>query len=417
MIPKPLNEIEWSDLEALRDSGREEDDTIEFKASFSGGGDFLSFNDKQQAVAVDAVAKEAIAFLNGRGGDVVIGAIELKNDHPRIESFSPIAEVTTVADRLAQALAATIEPAQSILTVRAIASPSGDGSGVIIVRAQSSLRAPHRARRAKECYIRRGRESVPMPMDEIQDLTLRRSTTRNERLRLLDDQFLDLASSSAGRHQLEAHRIHFRSSFVPFARTQIRLSDEVLGALGGGDPNLKFGEKVEQNNVAFRGLPSQGFRPILRGMTRENLIERAWGDEDFFYSSKTIREDGILTTNFACRCALTETNDSRLGLHNAWVAGYFANTLTSMAQVLRLCPVLSQGILRVVIHAAGSLTIGEGESHWIEHKVWPPETVAIPDFEIDGVQSLLEAFRQLQIDVASIAGFRNPRILDFAEEP
>ena len=30
MIPKPLNEIEWSDIEALRDSGREEDDTIEF---------------------------------------------------------------------------------------------------------------------------------------------------------------------------------------------------------------------------------------------------------------------------------------------------------------------------------------------------------------------------------------------------
>lgn len=417
MIPKPLTDIEWSDLEALRDFGREEDDTIEFKGSFSGGSDFLSFNDKQQSIAVDAIAKEAIAFLNGRGGDVVIGATEFKNDHPRIESITPVSDVSAVADRLAQALAATIEPTQSILTVRAIASPNDESTGVIIVRVQSSLRAPHRSKRAKECYVRRGRESVPMPMDEIQDLTLRRSTARNERLRLLDDQFSDIASPRVGRHQLEAHRIHIRCSFVPFARTQIQLSDEVLGAFGGQDPKLRFGDKVAQNDVAFRGLSSQAYQPILRGMTRENLTERAWGKDDFFYSSKTIREDGLLTTNFACRTSLSETNDSRQGFYNAWIAGYLANTLTSMAQVLRLCPVLAQGILRVAIHAAGSLTIVEGESHWVEHKIWPPETVVIPDFEIDGAERVLETFEQLQTDVASIAGFRNPKVFTFEHEP
>ena len=48
MIPKPLNEIEWSDLETLRDSGREEDDTLEFKGSFSGGEDFLNFTEKNK---------------------------------------------------------------------------------------------------------------------------------------------------------------------------------------------------------------------------------------------------------------------------------------------------------------------------------------------------------------------------------
>ena len=98
MIPKPLNEIEWSDIEALRDIGREEDDMIEFKGSFSGGADFTAFNEKQQATAVDGIAKEAIAFLNGRGGDVIIGASEFKNDHLKIESLTPIANATAVAD-------------------------------------------------------------------------------------------------------------------------------------------------------------------------------------------------------------------------------------------------------------------------------------------------------------------------------
>ena len=416
MIPRPLNEIDWSDLEAVRDSGREEDDTIEFKGSFSGGLDFLNLNDKQQAVAVDAIAKEAIAFLNSRGGDIIIGASEFKNDHPRIERFLSIENVSAVADRLAQSLAAIIEPVQTVIGVRAIKETETDTSGVIVVRSPGSIRAPHRSKRTRDCFVRRGRESVPMPMDEIQDLTLRRSTTRNERLELLNEQFLDISSARSGRQQLEAHRVHFRSSFVPFVRTQIRLSDEVLGAFGGRDPSLNFGDKVEQNSVAFRGLSSRGYRPILRGMTRENLQERAWGNEDFFFSSKTIREDGLLTTNFACRCALNESNDSNPGFHNGWVAGYFANTLISMAQVLRLHPVLSQGILRVVIHAAGPMTIGEGEGMWAEHKIWQPDTVEIPDFEIDGPESILETFQQLQADVAAIAGFRNPKIFDFADE-
>ena len=37
MIPKPLNEIVWSDIEALRDSGREEDDTMSTRAAFQAG--------------------------------------------------------------------------------------------------------------------------------------------------------------------------------------------------------------------------------------------------------------------------------------------------------------------------------------------------------------------------------------------
>lgn len=158
MIPKALTEIEWADLEALKESGREESDTIEFKGSFSGGGsDFLALTESQREKAVKGIAREVIAFLNGRGGDIIVGAEEADNAHPSIKEFRLLANVSATADRLAQALSATIEPYQAVLGVRAIRPETGD-NGVILLRAPASLRAPHRYTRDRECYIRRGRE-------------------------------------------------------------------------------------------------------------------------------------------------------------------------------------------------------------------------------------------------------------------
>ena len=60
MIPKTLNEIEWADIEALRNSGREEDDTIEYKTSFSGGSDYLAFSDPKRAKAIEGVDRKSV---------------------------------------------------------------------------------------------------------------------------------------------------------------------------------------------------------------------------------------------------------------------------------------------------------------------------------------------------------------------
>jgi Putative DNA-binding domain len=414
MIPKPLNEIEWSDIEALRDSGREEDDTIEYKGSFSGGYDFLAFTDSQRVKAVEGVVREALAFLNGRGGDVLIGVREAKNDHPKIEEITPVANVVATVDRLAQSLVAVIEPTQSILGVKAVLKPGGDGDGVILVRAPSSLRAPHRYTGNKECYIRRGRESVPMPMDEVQDLTLRRADTQSERLSLLAEQFLDHATDRVGRHTLSAHRVHFRMCFVPLSRQQIVLSTDVLNAFRGGDPELILGDSQESNDVAFRYLSSWDYSPILRGMCREALQDKIWGDDDFSYAAKVVRNDGIMRTDFACRSALSERTESTNGFHVAWVAGYFANSLRSMAAVHQLLPSLGHGVLRVAVHSAGSITVATGIRHWAQHYAWPAGTVTIPDFDIADARGLDRCFEQLQIDVNSIAGVRQPAIYTLA---
>lgn len=411
MIPKPLNEIEWSDIEALRDGGREEDDTIEYKASFSGGANFLTFTESERLRAVTGIAAEVVAFLNGRGGDVVIGVREIKNDHPKIDDITPITDVAATADRLAQTLGAVIEPMQSILGVRAILKPGGAGEGVIVIRAPLSLRAPHRYRSNKECYTRRGRESVPMPMDEIQDLTLRRAETLNERVAILTDRFNDLSNSVVGRTALAAHRVHFRTCFVPLARQNLALDNAILAAFSGSDPDLVLGDKRERLDVAFSHL-THTYQPILRGMMKESLETGVRGHDDFIYCSKAIKSDGVMWTGFACRVEIPSRTDSILGFYHQWVVGYFANTIQSMTSVQTHAPWLGAGILRIAIHSAGQMVIQSGASHWSKVTPWPAQFITIPDFEIVDDKALWGFFHQLQRDVADIAGLKNVSIYD-----
>ena len=402
MIPKPLNEIEWSDIEALRDSGREEDDTIEYKGSFSGGSDFLNFTDSQREKAVKGVAREAIAFVNGRGGDIVIGAEEDNNANARISALNPLPNITVVADRLAQALSAVIEPHQSVIGVRAIRHGSDD-AGVIVIRAPQSLRAPHRFTKDKECYIRRGKESVPMPMDEIHDLTVRRLDLRRERSEILDQQMAELSSETVGRKQLSPHRFHARLAYLPYSAQEIFIDDDVKSALRGGDPFLQFGEKSQKYDVAFRYL-GHDWKPILRGMRIENLTETAGTTQDFSYCAKSVRSDGLLTSDFACRATLGDGGQAAAGFHFAWVAGFLANSLNSFANVLKLNPGAQGGILRLGLGCAGSISMGYGEGMWNNKVSFPVGKILIPDYEVFDTVSLQNAFALFQADVASIAG-------------
>jgi hypothetical protein len=414
VIPRPLDQIEWTDLEALKDSGREESDTIEYKASFSGGSDYLSFNENQRDKAIRGVAREVIAFLNGRGGDVVIGAEEEDNENSRVRAFKPIPNVSAVADRLAQSLSAVIEPYQSIVGVRAIRN-GADDEGVIVVRAPQSLRAPHRLTKDKECYIRRGKESVPMPMDEVQDLTVRRTDLRRERLEALEQQMLELTTETVGRSKLSLHRFHIRLMYLPFSAQEISIDETVKSALRGSNPMLQLGDKTEKNDVAFGNL-GHDWRPILRGARIEQLTDQAWNDHDFMYCAKSIRSDGLLISDFACRATLDERGESAPGFHVAWVAGFLANTLQSFANVVTRRPAMQGGILRLGMSCAGSISMGYGEGMWNRRVVFPPGILSVPDCEVFDAPSIKNVFELFQLDIASIAGVSFSSHYSFADQ-
>lgn len=405
MIPKPLNEIEWADIEALRDSGREEDDTIEYKGSFSGGADFIAFNDGQRTRAVAGIAREALAFLNGRGGDIVIGVREANNDHPKIEEIISVENVNATADRLAQSLAAVIEPVQSILGVRAITEGDDWTRGVIVVRAPSSLRAPHRFTGNKECYIRRGRESVPMPMDEIQDITLGRAMRRAERNQLLEQKFATFESGKIGTRTLPTQRFHIRVVFVPNIDREIQLDAHILSAYRGNDLEVSNEAGPLYNDVAFREL-GHNWKPDVRGKFISSLPENG---EDVHYCHKSIKQSLVMSADFSSTWRTDLRQQELSGVYGVWVVGFLANSLVSIRNVLAQKPEFGSGTLRISLYAFGNQNLITGDGIWARALQLPNGVESFPDFEIEGPLSIDQVFRQAQVDLYAVAGIECPK--------
>ena len=402
MIPKPLSDIVWDDLVSLKESGREEDDSIEFKESLTGGDDLTALNENQRSKAVDAIAKEVIAFLNGGGGDILIGVRERKNDHPAIEQFTPISNALTSAERLAQALAAIIEPTQALVQIRAILQEQGD-DGVLVIRAPSSLRAPHRSRRTKEAFIRRGRASMPMEMEEIQNLTIRRSDVRREKLEQLDAQFSNFSSDQIGQVVLPQRRFRIRAVALPLVEHQVSIDRETLAAANPGDPLISRGGKNERIDVAFRLLDSN-WRPVLRGRRIESHREGGWHQDNFMFAAKEIRENGVFAADFSCFASFGTGLGVTQGLYFEWIAGFAANFLSSMSRLIGLHPVLSSSVVRVGLSSKGDLSCLSGDGAWSTSWEWPNGEVFLPDIQVPRRDELNAAFAQWQIDCASIAG-------------
>jgi rhodanese-related sulfurtransferase len=411
MIPKPLNEIEWSDIEALRDSGREEDDTIEYKASFSGGSDYLSFTDSQRTKAIEGIAREVVAFLNGRGGDVVIGVREAANDHPKIEEITPIQNIDQTVDRLGQSLAALIEPAQSVLALRAIRQTGGDTDGVVVVRCPSSLRAPHRFAPNKDCYTRRGRASVPMPMDEIQDLSVQRRRTLDQRQSLLLKQFDGMPEGRVRRTRLTHPRLHVRVAFLPLVETQIDFTDAFLHSLENSMPKLFVGDKLQTFDSPFTYISSM-WRPTLRGRFQSYLEDSQNGYRDLLIS-REVGFNGVLVFDFANRFDLPSQQSSEVfdAVPVEWIIRFIAHSISMIKKVIAEFPQLQFGLLSLGWFSTGKMNLvwGQGSGRTLVDEGF----VQIEPFEILRDSDLDDAFVQLQKDMFSLVEQKPPHLLTF----
>jgi Putative DNA-binding domain len=408
MIPKPLNEIEWSDIEALRDSGREEDDTIEYKASFSGGSDYLNFTDSQREKAIIGIAREVIAFLNARGGDLIIGAEEEKNENPKIKALMPMSAVTSIAERLFQSLSSVIEPYQSVLGVRAVRDGSDD-TGVILVRAPQSLRAPHRLTKNKECYVRRGRESVPMPMDEIQDIAVRRNLTRQERLQELAYYFDGLSEGRVRRETITGCRFHARIAFLPFARNTVDIAEVILNEVVSRPPRLSDGHgQVVIEDVFFR--LNRIWRPVLRGKAQISLY-----DDGAFIEliRREFRIGGSAIYDAAWR---HPHNNQGSEVHDIvpirWMVDFIASALWEIRAFASKFPTSLPGLLELRTFASTPIKFGMDRNGRDLVALLQGLTIMAP-FEINGVDDFDMALTQMQNDLYSLVERSPPYLLAF----
>lgn len=180
-LTKPVDELIAQDIRGLVTNQIQEGEHVEFKEGFSSSrnarqatGQIRTTNDDKTKIL-----KEIVAFANGYGGRLFIGIEEDGGNPPVAASVTPLADCTNLADRFGRACAELIDPPMLRLDVLGIPTEQ-DGSGVIVFDVPRSIRSPHMSKRDNRAYRRRGTESIPMDMRDIQDMTLRSASRFTE---------------------------------------------------------------------------------------------------------------------------------------------------------------------------------------------------------------------------------------------
>lgn len=401
MISRALTNLEWSDIQHLIETGRAEDDTIEFKRSFKGGDDYAALNEKLREQSLDALVREVLAFLNTRGGDVVIGIRESDGPTATAEEITTVSNPEDTADRVLRGLTAVIEPAQTSVAVRGVANPSDASRGVVVIRVRASVRAPHRSKRTQECFARRGSESVPMAMDEIQDLTLYRSRIRLEQLQLLERQFADFVRGRAENRDLGNHIFHIRTVVFPTTEQSIEITDQTLHALQNHNPVVYDNSgKAEQFSIVFRELYSR-WKPVLRGRKQEDFNTCENPELKFAttkYAARVIKESGICSFDYAHLADL----HGKSGIYSLWVVGYLAEICSELTELWEHAPSLLPATIRVGVRARGDVMVAYPADWRSELAQMPDEVFFLPDMVVETTADLEIFFRQAQIDFFSL---------------
>jgi hypothetical protein len=266
----PIDSINVGDIEAL--VGVEESPSLEFKRSLpttDGRPDrWMSDQSKIGGYARDQIAKEIVAFANAYGGVVIIGVDETDDKPARAKGIfeSPIPRVAECAERLARALRDIIDP--PLHNLEAVGISSSGGAGIILLRVGPSPSAPHGYGSPTAAYVRRGSDSMPVTMRDLQSMFFERRT-RLERVRVRREEFRSAGDNilfqwtggllrrpyDDGVFQLADKGMFFRCTCVPvedfaidnFPDAFLQAPDASLprpGVLPNGDliqlPNNKF---------------------------------------------------------------------------------------------------------------------------------------------------------------------------------
>ncbi|MFK8017893.1 MAG: helix-turn-helix domain-containing protein, partial [Gammaproteobacteria bacterium] len=194
----PVGDVTYAEIEDLIVRQVPESDRVEFKGHLPGDGAEQRWNESRD---IDRAAKkkllgEVVALANSYGGYVVVGIEESDMSPPTAAHVNNIADAADLAGRLERSAGDLVSP--HVIGLRFLAICPDQGSdGVVVIHVPRSRLAPHRLELNKECYVRRGEESVRMTMREIRDMSI-----LAERLdSLVDRSIFDLRTTAEARRR------------------------------------------------------------------------------------------------------------------------------------------------------------------------------------------------------------------------
>lgn len=209
LFGKALRDLSVADLILLVESGRAEDQHLEYKRELPGGKDA----DKREFLA------DVSAFANTDGGTLVYGIDESDGQPISLCGVGrPAAEEDCL--RLQDLIRSGIEPRVSGFAVHRFSLD--DGHGVVVVGIPRSWNAPHRvvATGINRFYTRQGAQKFEMSIDQLRTAfgllgseRDRLTVFRSERLRLIRENQVPLAL--AGDSRLVLHVLPLSSASAP----------------------------------------------------------------------------------------------------------------------------------------------------------------------------------------------------------
>ena len=328
-LTKPVDELTAQDIRGLVTNQIQEGELVEFKEGLSSSGNAGQSTGQFRITNEDKikVIKEIVAFANGYGGRLFIGIKEDGGNPPVATAVAPLTDCTNLADRFGRACGDLIDPPMLRLDVKGVETEQ-DGSGVVVFDVPRSIRAPHLSKRDNRSYRRRGSESVPMDMRDIQDMTLRSAS-----------RFSEIETEFAKRQQsfdqnVSAYKAAndqgycFRSSFVP-------LDDVDLGHVHGNhavapqrvDPVAHYKNRSEDRFRLSSSSVLLNNRPVVRGTKLYSYVPEAG---DIIPSWEfTLWSNGGMETWYADNLL----HQDRLVLPLAELVSWFVNGLRNVERV------------------------------------------------------------------------------------
>ena len=324
MFTKMPKELTKSDIERIILEKWKEGDTLEFK----GGPREDSSGDTFDQLR-DLLTKEVVAFANAHGGWIFAGIDEDGQSKGTASRLSPIPRCEDAAERLSRAFQDVIDPRLPILHCSGVPTTE-DGAGIIALYVPRSRLAPHRqnTKKCKESFYRRGEESKPMTMREIQDLTLftysaagRTNETFSNRGRIFQKSF-------RGPYSTDEICCGIRISMVPMETVQ---QQDIASE---GKPRAPFLRVKCQNTKIHTDGPDGGdysggherWRPVLRGVTIDNYKDH---EHSVGTSRRLVQSDGLIEYYLHTKKQEWGHNTRELRLYASWVFGAVCNALVA----------------------------------------------------------------------------------------
>jgi len=218
MFTKPLADLDRTDIENV--FGEPENEGVEFKQGLLPDDPWYDDQTRIKPKSKHKLFREIVGFANRSGGILVLGLEESNDSPPVATQIKPLPQVHDLAGQLLRSAHGSIDPQIPLVEIVGVVTEEDGHSGVVICLVGASPAAPHRTNMIdfpKECFARRGNETVPMQMRAIQDLVIQRASENadhRQRLKESRDNFLPWMNLWRAKHEEESARLRDRQRAV-----------------------------------------------------------------------------------------------------------------------------------------------------------------------------------------------------------